>query len=579
MMPEFRRFLTFLRPYTWLLLLAVVGLILVSALRLVFPYVGKFLADEILPKADYTLLNQFALFLLGLVIVQTAINVGQTYLLTYVGENVVTDLRERLYQKLISLDLAFFTERSVGEITSRLTNDVTAVQNVVTSQLTSFFTELLVFLGALGLILWIDWRLASVMLAIVPPVVFVARYFGSKLRVISTEVQDQLAQSTSVVEETIGGVRLVKSFVREADETKRYHTAIGKTLQAALRRAKYRAMFVPIITCSGFGGLVLVLWYGGHRLLSDPEFTPGDLISFLFYTVMIAGSVGTFAGVYSQIQEALGALRRIFELLDEQPQIVTATAATPLVHVEGSLTFEEVSFGYDEQLVLGEISLTISPGEIVALVGPSGGGKTTLMNLVCRFYDPTHGRILLDQTDLKALPLDALRQQIGMVPQDIVLFSRSIRENILYGNPQASEEQILEAAIAANADAFIRELPQGYDTQVGERGVKLSGGQRQRIAIARTLLKDPKILLLDEATSALDSESEHQVQQALHHLLQGRTTLIIAHRLATVQIAHRVVVLDQGRIVEMGTHEELLAGGGLYSHLYGLQFRSVDSLR
>ncbi len=576
LMSHFRRFLAYLRPYRLPLIVAAVMVLFVSAFRLVIPWAGKFLADEVLGREDLILLNWFILFMAGLVVVQSAVNVVQNYLLTYVGEKIVVDLRRQLFAKIQSLDLGFFSDRSVGELTSRLTNDVMAVQQVITVQVTTVLKDLLVFTGGLALIFYLNAQLALIMLLVVPPVVFLGRLFGKRLRILSTEVQDRLADSTALLEETTGGARIVKIFVREDYETGRFSEAIGKTLIAALQRARFRAAFLPLITLSGFAGVLLVVWYG-VRLVVEGTMTEGDLLAFLIYTVMIAMSIGTFAAVYGQIQEALGSLRRLFELLDTPRQVHETPHARSLPAVAGSVRFEGVTFGYDPQRpVLRDIQLELPAGEILALVGPSGGGKTSLMNLIPRFYDPQQGRVLVDGTDIRDVQLADLRRQMGIVPQETVLFSRSVRENILYGRLEASDAEVVAAAAAANADEFIRRLPQGYDTPVGERGTKLSGGERQRIAIARMLLKNPQILLLDEATSALDSESEQAVQEALGRLLEGRTTVIIAHRLSTVKFADRVAVVDGGRIVELGTHDELLATGGLYAHLYALQFRETD---
>lgn len=575
-MNEFRRFLSYVRPYRWQMVMAGVFLVIVSGLRLVLPWAIQRLVDVVFERGDTAFLNQLALFLLGLIVVQTFFNVGQTFLLSYVGERVVADLRTSLYRKLQTLDLRFFADRRVGEITSRVTNDVTIIQSVVTSQLTSFFTQLLTFVGALALIILISARLTALMLVIIPPVVLIGRFFGRRLRGISTTVQDRLADATAILEETLGGVRVVKSFVREPYEISRFTEAVEDTFAAALTRARYRAGFTPIITFSGFGGLTFVLWYGGRQVLAG-QMTPGELISFLFYTFMIAGSVSVFTGIYGNVQESLGALRRVFELLDTEPAIVEKPDAVAMPPIEGCVRFDGVSFAYDRELVLQDVNLDVAPGEIIALVGPSGAGKTTLVNLIPRFYDTTAGQILIDGVDIRDVRLPTLRGQIGIVPQETLLFSTTVRENILYGRLDATEDELIAAAEAANAHDFITELPEGYDTPVGERGVKLSGGQRQRVAIARALLKNPRILLLDEATSSLDSESEGLVQEALGRLMQGRTTFIIAHRLATVQIAHRIAVLDRGRIVELGTHEELLARRGLYAHLYALQFRALDS--
>jgi subfamily B ATP-binding cassette protein MsbA len=413
------------------------------------------------------------------------------------------------------------------------------------------------------------------MFALIPFVMIFAILFGRRLRALSSEVQDGLANATTVLEESIGGVRVVQSFARQRYEIGRFTDSIERTFALAMRRIRLSSLFGPLISFLGFAAVVSIFWFGGSEVLAG-RLTAGQLFMFLVLTLTIAGSIGQFSGLWTGLQEALGATRRLFEILDTRSDIEEQPGAPVLPPVEGRITFERVSFAYRDNLgtpILIDISLDVRPGETLALVGPSGAGKTTLVNLIPRFYDPTAGRVLVDGVDLRQVQLLSLRQQIGIVPQETLLFGGTVRENILYGRLEASEEELVAAARAANAHEFIQSLPNGYTTLVGERGVKLSGGQRQRIAIARALLKNPGILLLDEATSSLDSESEGLVQEALQRLMQGRTSLVIAHRLSTIQNASRIAVLDEGHLVELGSHTELMALDGLYARLYRMQFR------
>ena len=447
---------------------------------------------------------------------------------------------------------------------------------MLTTNVTSLLSQVLTLVGSIVIVLTMNTRFTLFILALLPVLILIAFLFGSRIQKGSTRVQDQLAASTVVAEEGLQGIRVVKSFGREGYETRRYNTAMEKTFRASLRMAVYSSLFGSVMMFLGFGSIAAIMWYGGREVIAG-RLSVAMITGFLMYGISIAGSLAGLGGLYGQFSAALGGVRRVFEILDTPPSIQDAPDATSLPSVQGEITFEDVSFSYDAAApVLQNVSLQIRAGEILALVGPSGAGKSTIFNLIPRFYDPTAGKIAIDGHDLRSLTQHSLREQIGIVPQETILFGGTIRENILYGRLDATEDEMIAAARAANAHDFIMGFPNQYDTVVGERGMNLSGGQRQRIAIARAILKDPCILLLDEATSSLDNESEGLVQDALDRLMQNRTTVIVAHRLSTIKVAHRIAVLDGGRIIELGTHDELMEHNGLYARLYSMQFRHPD---
>lgn len=570
---NWRRLFGFLKPYRGRMLIALIALIGSSALSLVFPAVIQRVVDSVLVAGDSAMLDQITILLMIVFFIRSLTTVIENYNIGYIGEHIVVDLRLTLYRHLQKLSIGYFNDQRIGELISRLTSDVTQIRGVLTSNINTLFQQTLILIGSVGVMVVLNWRLTLFILGIIPVIAILGVGFGLMLRRTSAKVQDEIALATTVASEVLQSIREVKSFVREPYEGERYEGAVRRALKASMQIVKIRTAFSPIVAFAGFGAIALILWFGGREAL-DGRLTGGELVAFLIYGLSVAGSLGSLIGLYTSLQEALGATKRVFQILDTEPDILDRPNAQILSNVDGRITFNDVSFSYDERHeVLHNIKLDIAAGEIVALVGPSGAGKSTIFNLIPRFYDPSSGAIEIDGVDVRNTTQASLRGQIGIVPQETLLFGDTIRENIRYGRLDASEAELIEAAKAANAHNFIMELPDQYETVVGERGIKLSGGQRQRVAIARAILKNPRILLLDEATSSLDSESEHEVQEALARLMQNRTTVIIAHRLSTVRIAHRIAVLDKGNIIELGSHDELMAKNGLYAKLYTLQFR------
>ncbi|MGQ0714243.1 MAG: ABC transporter ATP-binding protein [Gemmatimonadaceae bacterium] len=568
-----------LRPHVGALSIAAVCLVLSAAAGLAFPRVVQYLLDAAFISGNARGLDRIAIGLLALFAIQGVLNFAQVYLLSATGERVVATLRQDLFAHLVRLSPGFFTERRTGELISRLSADIAMLQSVMSHQVSEFARQSLFLVGGIAMLLLTHTHLTATTLAVVPVVVGAAWLFGRRLRRASTGVQDRVAEATASAEEAFSQIRTVQGFTREARETSRYQAHLADVVTAAIRRARIRGVFFGVITFFSFGGIVAVLWQGG-RLVLGGALTPGALVSFLLYAITVAAAVGALASVFGSYQDAVGAAQRVFELLETRSEVVDppqprALPRSPSRRGHGAdVRVEHVRFRYSPDLpyALDDVSFRIEPGETVALVGPSGAGKTTIAALLPRFWDVSDGRILVEGIDVRELALEELRGAIGIVPQEPTLFSGTVRENIEYARPGASEADIVAAARAAHATEFIDRLPQGFDTRVGERGVKLSGGQRQRLAIARVFLKDPAIVILDEATSSLDSESERLVGEAMEELLRSRSTLIIAHRLSTVRRADRVVVLDRGRLVEEGSHADLLAEGGVYAKLYRGQY-------
>jgi subfamily B ATP-binding cassette protein MsbA len=584
------RLLAMAKPYRGKLAVALLMVVIGSGLALAGPVIMRYLVDAVQPGSDPSRLTKVALLLIGLYLLQGVIGFFRGYLMAIVGLRIVVDLRLKLYEHLHSLSLGFFGEKRTGELVSRLMNDVLAIRGALTGDIAGALSQLIIFIGALVLIIRTNWRLTLLMLILVPAVYFFSNALGRQIRRLSVGVQDEFAVATTVVEESFSGVKVVRSFGREGYEVNRFRKSLYRLLDIAMQRLHLQVLFGPMLSSVFFSTTILILWYGGRQVLAG-TLTTGQLVTFIALTGMMGASIQFFGSLWTRLQEVLGSSKRVFELLDVVDPVTEAPEALDIGEVEGAIEIEGVSFSYaapaialgsdripDEMpVVLDQVSLSVRPGETLALVGPSGAGKTTMLSLVPRFFDPTGGRILIDGHDIRDLSLKSLRAQIGLVPQEVYLFGSTVRENILYGDLDASEDQVIAAARAANAHDFIEQLPRGYDTEVGERAQKLSGGQRQRIAIARALLKNPRILLLDEATSALDTESEILVQEALDHLMRDRTTIVIAHRLSTIKNAHRIAVLDYGRVLELGTHAELMELGGLYSRLYLHQFREEST--
>lgn len=560
------------QPHWPWLVLGTLSLFIGSGIGLIYPQIARLTIDDVLAGKgvmgmDMTTLGFALLAMFG---VQSFFVSLRYYLFTVIGDRIVTDLRASLYQAILRQDMAFFDEQRTGELTSRLASDTQVLQNAVTANLSMVLRYGTQAVGGLALLFYTSWRLALVLVVVLPLVFGVAIFYGRIVRRLSRAVQDAIAESTSVAEESLAGIRTVRSFAREAHEVERYRDAVEHSFSLAKKRSKYGAFFGGGMSYLSYGALAFVLWLGSAMVM-DKTLSAGDLTAFLIYMFMVAFAVGVLSGLYTDFMKAIGASERVFGLLEREPNIRVSTE--PQINTapkQGEIVFDDVSFAYPTRLerpALDDVSLVISPGETVALVGHSGAGKSTVAHILSRFYDPQRGQILIDGHPLESFEPDTLREHIGMVAQEPLLFSGTIASNVQYGRLDASEEEVIRALKAARAWEFVSQFPDGINTLIGERGVRLSGGQKQRVAIARAILKDPVILVLDEATSALDVESEALVQQALETLMQDRTTVIIAHRLSTVQNANKIVVLEQGRVVEIGDHHTLLEKDGHYAQL------------
>ena len=546
-------------------------------ISLALPLIVRNMINAVVVLKNSDLLNSLTRDLVIIILFQAAFAITHNYILGFIGHRVTADFRIELFSHIQSLSLRFFQGRRVGEILSRMSSDITVIQNALVSIPVAVLRQTITLLGALAIIFYLNWKLTGLILLVLPPLMLFARIFGKRLRVLTEKVQDKIAQALVVLEEVASSIKIVKSYTRESYEKKRFENEIESAFEQSIGKVRISSSFGPLILGLTFLVSTILIWYGGQQVMQGTT-TPGELAAFFLYALIMAGPIGTFVKIYTQLQETLGAIRRVNEILDTKPLVNSPENPVKLTSLKGHVCFSEVIFGYEDGTpVLNNISFDIYPGKTVALIGPSGAGKSTTVQLLLRFFDPQSGKIQIDGNDLKSLDLESYLSQVALVPQETLLFGGTIRENILYGKLDATDTEIIEASKSANAHEFIVEFSNGYDTLVGEKGTKLSGGERQRIAIARALLKNPKVLVLDEATSALDNQSEMLIQDALEKLMAGRTTFIIAHRLSTVHNADKIIVLNKGKIVESGTHKELMANEGLYHHLYTMRLIGAES--
>ncbi|MBP7510579.1 MAG: ATP-binding cassette domain-containing protein [Bacteroidia bacterium] len=586
----------YIKPYKGKFFLSLLFIALSALSTMVFPFLLGKMIDAAAPGSQVQLpssnmgaealgfdlktvkwsLNTILLLLFLQLSVQTVFSFMRIYLLTEVGEKSLANMRTDLYGRLLSMPMSFYSEQRVGELSNRISADLSQIQDAISFTLAEFLRGIFTLIIGLSFIFWISTELALVMLSVVPLIAVVAVFFGMRIRKMSRKAQDQLAESGTIVQETFQGISIVKAFTSESHEMNRYSRSINSVVETAITNARYRGAFVSFMIFSVFGAIAFVMWYGAG-MISSGELSAGDLTMFVIFSAFVGGTFAGFADMFSQLQKTLGATQRVRELMRQSGEPVDLIESKePIKHLlVGHVKFVDVSFSYPSRQdiqVLRNINLTVNKGELVALVGPSGAGKSTIASLLLKFYEPTHGEVYFDDLDSKNLGITELRKQIAFVPQDVILFGGTIKENIAYGKPNAKDDEIMQAAIKANAHDFVVKFPEAYETVVGERGIKLSGGQRQRIAIARAILKNPAILILDEATSSLDSESEQLVQDALENLMKNRTSFVIAHRLSTVRNADKIIVIDHGTVQEMGTHELLMSKeNGIYRKLVDLQ--------
>ena len=570
-MKIYRQLLKLLTPYKRALYVGAICLIIASLTNLAVPLYIKKLVDVVMVEKNMALMNNLTLSIAGLFLLQLVFSTAHNYLFDLTEKRAITDFRIKLFKHLQTLSLSFFVKRRTGEIVSRMTNDITSIESIVTDLPATLLQQSIRLFGGIIIITYMNWKLTCLVMILAPILVLFARIFGRKLKKLSTEIQDKLAVSTTILEENISCIQVVKSFVRSKLENARFGNAIEDSFKSAKKRVIISSFFGPSIGFIAFSTSLILLWYGGREVILG-EISPGELIAFILYATIIAGPLGSFARLYARIQEGVGASKRIFEILAMESEVRDLPEAKVLPYIEGKVELDDIRFHYrkDQEVIQG-ISFTVEPGQMIALVGPSGAGKSTLVQLLHRFYDPVEGEIRIDGTPIKTVQQSSYWQQIGIVPQETILFGGTILKNIEYARPGVTEKEVIQAAKAANAHKFIMETPEGYETVVGEKGIRLSAGQRQRIAIARAILKKPRILILDEATSALDNESELLIQEALKRLMQGRTSFIIAHRLSTIHNADRIIVLDKGKLIESGNHTQLMKKKGLYHKLCTLK--------
>lgn len=575
-MTDYARLLHYVVPYWRRGVAAIIAMILGALTTLAVPWIIRNIIDEVLAAKNLVALNWIAFGILVLFFLRGVFSYLQGYLMSYIANRVIIDIRNEVYARVQRLSLRFFDTRKTGSLMSRLTNDIGALQTAIVDNFVNIVKESVILIGSVVGMVILHWRLTLLCVIIVPLVSITIKYFGRKLKKSGHMMQERIADVTSHLQETIGGIRVVKSFFREDYEIDRFRQINQASFGAAMKAARQSNQLSPVVEFIAAIAVTAIIWYGGWSVI-DGELTAGELIAFLIYAINLANPVRRLSSLYGDIQRSMAAGERVFALLDEVPDIREKDNAIALPVLRGDVVFDAVHFRYDpSKEVLSGISFHAEPGQKIALVGPSGSGKSTIANLIPRFYDVTAGAIRIDGHDIRDVTLASLREQIGIVPQDTALFNTTIEENIRYGRLDATDEEVAAAVRAANAEEFVRQLPQGLQTSIGDRGLVLSGGQRQRIAIARALLKDPRILILDEATSALDTESEQLVQAALERLMVGRTAFIIAHRLTTIQDADHILVIDHGRIVESGTHQSLLALHGMYYNLYTLRLQGEE---
>lgn len=571
------RALIYVKPYLFRAFCAGICTIIAAGGTAYLPWVIKDMVDQVLRDKNTEMLNYIAMSIVVIFVIRGIAFYGQSYLMSYVGQRVIIDIRRAVFTKLQRLSMSFYDKNKTGTIMSYVTNDVSALQGALVDNVVEMITESVILIASIVMMIYLDWKLFLVTFGTFPFVLGFIDLFGKRIRKSGSRIQEAAADITSVLQETVSSARVIKSFVREGYEVARFDKENMNNFRANMKNAQLMATLTPTIEFVAAIGVTIILWYGGNSVING-EITAGSLVAFLTYAVNISNPIKRLSRVIGNIQKALAAAQRVFDVLDLPETIKDSDNAKKLPPAKGKVCFNDVSFSYNPgEQVISNISFDVKPGEMIAFVGPSGAGKSTVASLLPRFYDVDSGSITIDGQDLRGVTLDSLREQVGIVPQETILFNGTVYDNILYGRLDATKEEVEAAAKAANAHNFIMELPDGYNTKLGDRGMNISGGQRQRISIARAILKNPQILILDEATSALDTESERVVQEALDRLMVGRTSFVIAHRLSTIKNADKIMVLEKGQLVEQGSHDELMAMNGLYAHLYQIQYRSKDA--